>query len=241
MIALLDGDIFAYRAAASAENDPAEIAIYRARDSVERCLEAVGAKEYYVFLSDKKENNYRYKINPDYKANRTQPPPRHLQLTKDYLIESWQANVAVGMEADDALGITQVEMSGFFKEDLDDPITYTTIICSIDKDLLMIPGMHYNFVREEFQEVSYEDGLKHFYKQLLIGDRADNIFGVDGIGKVKAAKHIDPLASEEECYEVVKNLYNDDARLLMNGQCLWIRQQKEQLWRPPIVSVQNEG
>lgn len=228
MLALLDGDIFAYRAAASAENDPVEIAIYRVRDSIELCLERVGATEYAVFLSDKKENNYRYKINPQYKANRTQPPPRHLQLTKDYLIESWEANIATGMEADDALGIAQVSEPN-------------SIICSIDKDLLMIPGHHFNFVKEEFYEVMWLDGIKHFYKQMLIGDRADNIFGIDGIGKVKAGKLIDPLETELECYEVVRGLYKDDERLLMNGQCLWIRQQQEQMWSPPVATIQNEG
>ena len=68
----------------------------------------------------------------------------------EYLVKEYKAEVCDGQEADDALGINQTDQ---------------TIICTIDKDLLMIPGQHYNFVKEEFKTVTYLDGLKHFYMQ----------------------------------------------------------------------------
>ncbi|MFI3218035.1 MAG: hypothetical protein QX189_02815, partial [Methylococcales bacterium] len=77
------------------------------------------------------------------------------------------------------------------------------------------------------------DGLRHFYKQLLFGDRADNIFGVDKIGKVKAGRLIDPLNDEADMLTTVQDLYDSEERLLINGQCLWIWRKENDLWQLP--------
>lgn len=241
MLALLDGDIFAFRCAAASENDAFEIAVYRVNESIEQTLAAVGANTYQVWLSDKRENNFRRKIYPEYKANRDdQPSPKHLDALKQYLIDEWQANVAEGEEADDAMGIEQVRRDRVYytmllegqEAGVDRPI-----ICSIDKDLKQIPGRHYNFVKQEFDDVSPLEGLRFFYKQLLIGDRADNIFGVYGIGPKKANAALDHLMHEREMYETVRAMYDSEERLIMNGKVLWIRQQEKQEWSPPNVGT----
>lgn len=227
MLALLDGDIFCYRCAAVSENESFDIAVFRVVDAIELTLAAVGAESYQLWLSDKRENNFRREIYSEYKANRTQPDPIHLQALKQFLIDEWEANVATGQEADDALGIEQCKAE-----------FGSSIICSIDKDLKQIPGRHYNFVKQEFDEVTPEEGIKFFYKQTLIGDRADNIFGVKGIGPIKAAKLIDHLGSESDMYAACLNAYGDEGdRLIMNGKVLWIRQKPDQIWSPPDVTV----
>jgi hypothetical protein len=115
-------------------------------------------------------------------------------------------------------------------------------ICSIDKDLKQIPGKHYNWRKDEFDIVSPVDGLRSFYRNLLIGDTADNIFGVDGIGKVKAGRIINDLDNEEDMFRAVQALYNNDARLLMNGQCMWLWRKEDDLWRfPPVTEIESEG
>lgn len=121
-----------------------------------------------------------------------------------------------------------------------------TIIATVDKDLDMIPGMHYSWpivrkgavVREgKIYEVSEVEGIRSFYRSLLVGDRTDNIFGVDGIGKVKAAKMIDNLETEEEMFERVAELYQGDMdRLLVNGKCLWIMREENKQWDFPLES-----
>jgi 5'-3' exonuclease len=210
MTALIDADIVAYRCAASAEGDPHEIALLR----VDKLMMDILEKEdnHISFLSG--ENNFRYEINPQYKANRKdRVDPRWLDICRGYLIDEYKAIVVNGIEADDALGIHQKE---------------ETVIYSIDKDLLMIPGHHYNFVKKEYREVSELDGFKAFYRQMLIGDSADNIFGVPKIGKVKAAKIIDSCTSENEMREKVYDLYynpleeNWQERYRINADCLWI-------------------
>lgn len=227
MLALLDGDIYAYRSAAASENETEDIALFRLRDSIELSLAEVGAEEFQVWLSDKRENNFRRKLYPEYKANRTQPDPVHLKACKDYLQAEWGAAVSLGQEADDALGIEQCSR-GFG----------STIICSIDKDLKQIPGRHYNFVKKEFDDVTELQGLQWFYKQLLIGDVADNIKGVYGIGPKKSARVIDHLEQPLDMYETVLRMYEGDVeRLHLNAQLFWIRRKENDTWECPIDAM----
>ena len=204
----------AYRSAAAAENEPLDIAIYYADKLMRDIIETTQADSFVSCLSGK--NNFRKTINPLYKANRDGiVKPRHLKDVRQFIISSWAGIEAEGCEADDVLGMMQGE---------------GTVIATIDKDLLQVPGRHYNFVKGEFIEVDELTGLKSFYKQALIGDRSDNIFGVDGIGKVKAGKLIDPLTNEKDMYNTVCKLYNDPDRLDMNLDCLWIWRHEEERW-----------
>lgn len=229
MLALIDGDLIAYRCAAASENEEDWIAIARAKESVERILDATKATECQVWLSDSAENNFRYKLYPAYKANRPPERPRFLGLLKDYLVDNWFAQLAVGQEADDSLGIEQIKS----KE---------SIICSIDKDMLMIPGLHYNFVKDVVIEVSETEGLRHFYKQCLSGDKTDNIIKPEhlrGFGAKKIDALLDSVYEEEEMFNRVREKYNDDTHLLLNGRLLWIRRKENQLWEFPKVSEQE--
>lgn len=224
MIALIDADIVAYRCAATAENDPSEVAVWRADRLMRDIIEATKADKYLAFLSG--ANNFRKDILPSYKANREDiQKPKHLEWVKEYLVIEWKATVADELEADDELGIAQTRYNYVYHSMLlegQQDGCDQSVICSIDKDLLQIPGKHYNFVKNEFYDVSESDGLRHFYKQMLIGDKADNLEGVTGIGKVKAGKLIDGLKTEEAMANVVCDLYNDADRFQLNADCFWI-------------------
>jgi len=198
-----------------------EIVLQRADKLMSDILYATDAKEYRAFLSGR--DNFRYKVYPEYKANRkATPKPFHLQAVREFLINEWKCEVCNGYEADDALGIEQTELNKELCRCGHCGGDEASIICTIDKDLDMIPGMHYNFVKGTIYEVSEIEAIRFFYKQLLIGDTSDNITGIHGIGKVGAAKLIDHLDDEKEMYEVVKELYKDQRRLCTNMQCLWI-------------------
>lgn len=226
-IALIDADIVAFRTAASAENDDLEIALLRADKLMRDILEATNATSYVASLTG--ADNFRKEINPAYKANRKdKEPPRWLSDVQQFLMREWKAEPTYGFEADDMLGMLQTE---------------ETVICSIDKDMFQIPGRHYQWeitgtgkdgkqwVKEAVnQYVSELDGLRFFYKQALIGDKADNIFGVDKIGPVKAGKLIDHLTDEKDMYNTVCSLYKDPDRLEMNLDCLWIWRNENEKW-----------
>lgn len=229
MKALVDGDIILYRVGYTVDEEEEWIAIARTNDTVNTILAELGTDDYTIYLSDS-ANNFRLKLYPEYKANRTQPKPKHYELIKNHLIKEWGAIISLEQEADDALGISQ---------------STDTIICSIDKDLHQIPGNHYNFVKKEYKIVSPEEGVRHFYHQLLTGDVTDNIPGIYGIGPKKAQKALVTLTNDFEFYSKVVEMYLEayDKKLevgqildkiLLNGRLLKIRQKEGELWEPPL-------
>jgi 5'-3' exonuclease len=241
--ALLDGDIYAYRPAAASENDDLGIAISRMEEMIDNTLAETGADEFSIFLSG--ENNFRYEIYPEYKANRPKERPRHLKDLKNYLIEKYQAVVSDGCEADDLLGIEQCRYFFDGRSAGND-----TIICSIDKDLRMIPGKHYSFeirgtitrgpragegwVRPaELVTVEPFDGLRRFYTQCLTGDSTDNIKGAAGIGAVKAERILSECRTEEALLEATRNFFSCDEELEVTGACLWIFRKPNDRWKIP--------
>jgi hypothetical protein len=216
--ALIDSDIVAYRCAAATENDTEDIARWQTSEMMRRILHETNAMRYKCFISG--SDNFRYAVYPEYKANRKDmPKPKHLQVVREHLVTEWQAVIADGVEADDLMGIAQCS-----EHDGD------TVICTIDKDLLMIPGRHYNFVKQEFRHVSPLEGIRHLYLQAILGDRADNIFGFDGKARSKVPKFlqdnvdvIETLTDESDMFDYVRDMYNDDVRYLTNLSCLWIQ------------------
>ena len=229
--ALIDGDIVAYRTAASCEKqgvlvETQEVALLRADELMHRILQETDSDTYKTFLTG--GDNYRYKYNPEYKANRKDVPrPAHLQAVREYLCTEWGASVEDGQEADDAMGIYQTANKD-------------TIICSIDKDLLMIPGEHYDFVKSIRRDVYNIPAIRHFYCQLIMGDRTDNVFGFDGSARQKVPKKLEHVMEQLENFDdeldmfgFVRDLYNNDDTLLMNGICLWIRRQEGEIWQFP--------
>ena len=99
------------------------------------------------------------------------------------------------------------------------------------RSLLMVPGNHYNFVKDEFYYITEEQGLRNFYMQCLIGDRADNIKGIPGIGPKKAEKILEGCKTEQEMFNAVREAYGNDEEFLMNGRVLWIRQIEDEDWK----------
>ena len=204
MKALIDGDTIAYAPATSAEGAEGWVATSRVDNMLNSILDRISPSEYVIYVSG--GHNFRKDIDPTYKAQRP-PSPEHRILCHQYLIDRWGAIETDGYEADDAVGCAQ-------KND--------TVIVGIDKDLLQIPGKHYQWeirrkgvvVKEErWLDVSPEEGMRSFFKQMLTGDVSDNIIGIKGIGPVKAAKIIEDCSTEEEMYDTVRFFYQSS---LMN-------------------------
>jgi DNA polymerase-1 len=214
MQALIDMDIVCFRCAASAEEDPFGIAQWRASDLFDQIIEKTNSDSYKAYLTG--ATNFRKKIYPEYKANRTAPKPKHLDDLRIWAVEHLNAEVATdGLEADDLLGINQTE---------------DTIICSLDKDLLQIPGKHFSWEingkgwsrPDTWQDISELEGLRLFYQQCLKGDRSDNIRGIEGIGNKKAEVLLAKCQSEKDMLAAVLNAYGNEEEFLMNANCLWI-------------------
>lgn len=244
MLSLIDADVCVYRVGFTTQNDEEWVAKARFNEMVEGILAETNATEYQLWLSDKTSNNFRTKFYPEYKANRKDfVLPVHYHALKEHAIKEWGAQVAIEEEADDRLGILQTAYNAYGDESVYGEIT-GSIICSIDKDLLQVPGNHYNFVTKEHSFVTPEQGLKHFYTQLLTGDASDHIQGCPGVGPKRADKALAGCSGEESLLSNVVMCYRhnyrdklgvvDDefilAQILMNGICLKIRTYEGEIW-----------
>jgi len=73
-----------------------------------------------------------------------------------------------------------------------------------------------------------------FYKQILTGDAADNIMGINGIGPVKADKLLAEAKDENEMYSIcLEQYYGNEDRVIENARLLWLRRYENELWQPP--------
>jgi 5'-3' exonuclease len=231
---LVDADIVAFRAAFSAEDETEPfIACSRADFMLKEIAEACNQSSMELWLSGK--NNFRYEVFPEYKANRINAKrPKWEHEVKDFMRVHFQANTSEGCEADDMLGVRATELGD------------GSIIATIDKDLDMIPGWHYNFVKREHYFVSPEKAIRHFYYQCIVGDAADGIKGVPGLGPKKAKNLLD--ACEEEAlrdgtdvnklyYECVSNLFSCYEEFEMTAKCLWIWRKPGDIWKDMYIGM----
>jgi len=249
MIALIDHDLVVFRCAASAEKDSLGVAVYRAEALLDELLTKTGCTEYRAFLSSK--SNFRKTIYPEYKANRTAPKPIHLSALRDYALEKMGAELAPeGIEADDAMGIEQsmyemtkdIDIGG---EDgyLGDGVYITkrqpTVIVSLDKDMLMIPGKHFSWEikgkgwvkPDKWTDQTELGGLRLFFEQCLKGDTADNIKGIEKIGDKTAKKMLAQCNTDQQMFNIVRTAYSNDEEFIMNASCLWIQQYEDDIWK----------
>ena len=245
MVNLIDGDILVWRASSSCEPtknkpflEPLETAIYRLHETVQTIIKGTNTEncEFYLAGSD----NFRYEIYPEYKGNRkNKPRPTWLEQCREILVTSYNATIVNNFETDDMLGIRQTALGG------------NSRIVSIDKDLLQVPGYHYNWVKDVSMLVSPLDGLKTFYKQIVAGDGTDNIPSYDGklrnsvpkfIEKLQAP--IDEMTEEIDMYYHVQDVYFDSwdedreetclDTIKRNAQLLYILRNEEEFWKAPV-------
>ena len=135
-----------------------------------------------MMVAIKGRGNFRNEIAADYKGTRKELHPKvkeALNYGHEYMCDKWEAVMANDMEADDLVAIWAAEAR---EEEID------YYVVGIDKDLLQIPGNHYNFVKKEHRSVDLDEAHLLLMTQALTGDNADNIPGIKGIGPKKAEK-----------------------------------------------------
>jgi len=186
---LVDADIVVFRFASAltkdeqtdwgggivSKSDNFDLAAAALDKFVKRLMGMTFATEVTMCFTDKV--NFRYGVLPTYKYNRagTQKPRLYNQLAL-YVRQNYEYKTKDGLEADDVLGIMATL----------DP--HNTCIATIDKDLLQIPGRHFNWNHGWNCIVEPEDADHYFYQQILSGDPGDGYKGIPGIGAKKAEK-----------------------------------------------------
>lgn len=205
---LLDGDVFAYMAAAAVQKDVTYEDGHVVRwsdqgegigvlnDMVQRVLERLGTKEYLFFLTDP-ECNWRFDVLPTYKGNRsTTERPQLLTFLKDYCLTKHSAIRWPGMEADDLMGIYATATGLEPGLEVLSEFPSNRIIVSKDKDMRGVPGYFFNMGRltdpnYETEVISEEAADYWHLLQTLAGDKVDNYPGCPGIGMDRAKDILD--------------------------------------------------
>ena len=191
--------------------------------------------------------NFRVKLakTVPYKSNRPEKPYHYNNLNM-YIANMYDTKVSSGMEADDILAI----------DHLATPDGLTSVLCSRDKDLMMIPGKHYSWpcyksegkrsTVTELGELLEPDrgkgingsGLKFFYAQCLTGDRTDTIPGLAGYGPVSAYKLLKDAETEFDCFKLVTEEYTKNQKSLdyfmEQANLLWIIRKLDESGRPVL-------
>src|SRR5690349_6587193 len=147
-IAVIDGDMVAFRCAASCEGEEADwVVTARIQSFIDEILYATQADEYEVSLSG--ENNFRYAVYPEYKGNRKDGyRPKWEKHAKEFLKDAWSAQTIDGAEADDALGFRCNELLAS---------NMVPICVTNDKDNKQTIGEHYDLVKKEAYYVTQEE------------------------------------------------------------------------------------
>lgn len=199
-VAHIDADFTAYQIAADTVAELSGERPLRDLQTKKEQLEDVamslarraGADKYVMHITPTASNKggrWEQAVQAGYQANRKdKEPPEHLDALRGYMATHMKAIVHLDQEADD--GLAQAAYA--------DP--QNVVICTKDKDLLMVPGWHLDMNSMELffvepgtigslELIVKRDGTKgvkgkgplFFFAQCLMGDVADNVKGLPSV------------------------------------------------------------
>lgn len=204
------------------------------RQWCEKDFDTIQSITDYVIVLGGEGKNFRYKVATikPYKGHRSRRP-KYLQEVRKYLIDRYKTLISPSyLEADDTIGILSQKRKD-------------CIVVGVDKDLHMLPGMHYNLNEGTIWQSSDPGhldlccerkklsggGMLWFWAQCLMGDSADNIPGVPGYGAVKAHEYLsNSVLRYPNVGDSVRALYHSrfgsDLRLREIMTLLWIHRKE---------------
>lgn len=226
--AIIDADSIVFKAALTQTSSRA--CRINLKDRLSDVEANVFADETSIYIKGK--GNYRNNVYPDYKGNRKgkqldEDVKERLADAYEYAREELGAFSLDGIEADDLVCIDA-------HETMNDP-EMKGIICAIDKDMLQIPGTHFNFDKKIITEQSEDDADLFYWSQCIIGDGADNVPGIRGLGEAKTAKLMEgsKMGKRHRIVEdQYRKAYGDKWEDYMKQYCtsLWLLRNLETTW-----------
>lgn len=160
------------------------------KDIAESITRAAGAEKYVLHVTPSastKGGRADQAIQQEYQASRAdKEPPKDLHAIRGFMAENMPCMVHMDQEADDGLA-----QANYHAED-----RKLTVICSKDKDLRMVPGLHLDMDKFDLVDVPHGQygyleiddtksqkkvvgyGPAFFFAQCLMGDTADWIKGL---------------------------------------------------------------
>jgi DNA polymerase-1 len=196
----IDADFLAYMVSYEKPDQIIELddMQYNCKVAVEKIRKLAAASTVHLHLTpgtSDKGDRYNIAIQKEYQGNRKdKPKPAKLHIMRDWMGKHFPATLHIKCEADD--GMSSAQYASIAKGE-----TQLSVICSKDKDLLMVPGLHVDWddgtIEQATDEVGQPNdfgyiymseqtsspkikgyGHKFFWSQMLTGDTADNIQGL---------------------------------------------------------------
>ncbi|ECQ6791149.1 DNA polymerase I [Campylobacter jejuni] len=180
--------------------------------------------DYIVFALDSKGKTFRSEIDPNYKQNRTPPPPELLE------------QIPICIKMIEKMGFISVSQEGYEADDIIASFVKTcenrdifVRIITQDKDLYQLIKDGKTSIYSPISKNDYDEAAcleKYGVKPnqirdflALCGDSSDNIPGVKGIGAKGAKTLLDEFGSIEGIYENLTLVHNERSRnLLLEGK-----------------------
>ena len=200
---LVDGSSYLYRAyhamaQLSAPDGAPTGALYGVLNMLRR-LRADYVHDYCAVVFDAKGKNFRHEMFPDYKATRP-PMPDDLRPQAEALpdlvrLMGWPVLVIPQVEADDVIG-TLAAMAG--------EAGWNVVVSTGDKDMAQLVNEHVTLVNTMSGETLDIEGVKAKFgvrpDQIrdylaLMGDKVDNVPGVEKCGPKTAVKWLEAYGS----------------------------------------------
>lgn len=205
----------------------------------EKLLRSVNRRRRHEGLEEyTHKDNFRKEVakTKEYKGQRKADKPFHFDNLREYMLNNYPCIIAQGVEADDLIAIELTQHGDVLD----------VICCTRDKDLRMVPGMHFGWpcgaqpqygpkrvtrlgelsYNEEKNKLSGE-GFLFFCAQMIIGDKVDNIPGLPKCGDKYAWELLKLINDEDLAYEVIKGAYEQK---LGEGWEEYFKEQETLLW-----------
>lgn len=265
MRCLIDGDVLRYEIGFAAEagwQHPGFPPFDYVADLLDAkianiCAVCEATQPPVIYLTGK--NNFRYEVAKLFQyKDRSSNKPWHFKNITAYMYFKYNVILVEGFEADDLMSIEQVRSNTFVPEEL-------TIICTRDKDLHQVPGLHYGWElgnQPSFGPLLVDDfgrielsanrkkvngyGQAFFYAQLLTGDSVDTVPGIPKTGPVKAYDILKDCITIGQAFKAVREAYRAyygdiaDEMLLQQGRCLWMTRELNEDGSPKLWEFPSE-
>jgi len=205
-VAHIDADFIAYQVSAETVDEMQGVKPRKsfedmqsnAAAALEHLMRSAGATEYRAHITPSGSNKggrNEQAIQQEYQGNRhgtDKARPEFLDAIRGYIGQELNGVIHLDQEADDGMAQANYNAMGpngaWGSSNL-------SVIVSKDKDLRMVPGLHYDFdtetiitVGDPFGSIYIDDtkstktlkgwGTKFFWAQCLMGDTADHILGL---------------------------------------------------------------
>lgn len=198
------------------------IAFGRVKNMLEAITKLPWVSDYKILVGGK--GNFRDEEGhiTKYKGDRPEKPIR-FDVVKAWVLKKYADKIIQedNIEADDVVGWHSFEGLKISKETGRNPY----VLCFVDKDLYQLEGWVLNYNKEEMTCVynTEIEAARHFFCQMLAGDKTDCIVGLPnftdeirtkyemrkgrGIGMATAEKFLESCTSAKEMAELVTEAY----------------------------------